>query len=218
MHQDRNEINVLTVDCFNDVTGANEDFTKLWDVQSKNHQTLPPSKIGESLLTLYKNFISDFEFSSYILFIPKLKRSYLIDKSLHIYGYSNINDKQKKGIENQLVNKISPKDEGRPPPLDDFLSHITFVEDNKKISTYIKSIVRFKNKELVSEDLYQSIFNEIRNTQAALKNSYIENETITLPRDVLKYRRHITKKKINILKKQQTILMPTKVNVQLAGM
>lgn len=196
---DRDEIELITVDCFNDVTGVNEDFSKLWDVQSKNHQSFPPSKIGESLLTLYNNFISDFDFSSYILFVPPLNRDYLIDTTLSSYGYDNINDKQKKGIEKKLCDKIAVENRGKPPLFDDFLNHVTFVEDNKKISTYIKSIARFKNKKLISEELYESIFNEIRDVQTGLKNSFIENETIAQPKEVLKYNRHITKREINTL-------------------
>ncbi|MCA6956607.1 hypothetical protein, partial [Pectobacterium polaris] len=62
MRTDSNEIETITIDCFNDVTGACNKFEKLWDIQSKNHSTLPPSKIGESLLTLYNNYVSDFDF------------------------------------------------------------------------------------------------------------------------------------------------------------
>ena len=200
IRSDKDEIEVITVDCFNDVTGANNSFSKLWDVQSKNHKNLPPSKIGESLITLYDNYVSDFSFSSYILFIPKLKDEYLVDSSLSTYGYENINDQQKKGIEKKLIEKISGvKGSKKPPLLDDFLCNVTFVEDNKKVSTYIKKIARFKNKKIISEELYESIFNEIRDVQTALKNSYIEDEVINEPIEVLKFDRHITKKEINTL-------------------
>ena len=118
MRADSKEIEILTVDCFNDITGANESFSKLWDVQSKNHKSLPPSKIGESLLTLYKNFISSFDFAEYILFIPKLKRDYLIDSSLNVYGYRNIHEKQRKGIERYLIKKLcNGKEESVRPAL-----------------------------------------------------------------------------------------------------
>jgi len=197
---DKDEVEVITIDCFNDVTGANNSFSKLWDIQSKNHKNLPPSKIGESLITLYDNYISDFSFSSYILFIPKLKDEYLVDSSLSTYGYENINDKQKKGIEKKLIEKITGVGGFKKPPLlGDFLCNVTFVEDNKKVSAYIKKIARFKNKKLISEELYESIFNEIRDVQTALKNTYIENEVINEPIEVLKYNRHITKKEINTL-------------------
>jgi len=200
MRSDSEEIEIITVDCFNDVTGSNENFSKLWDVQSKNHSSLPPSKIGESLFTLYDNYISSFDFYDYILFVPKLKRDYLIDPSLNIYSYENIKDKQKKGVELKLKEKINGNKSGDCPPLFfDFLSKICFVEDNKKESTYIKRISNFKNKKSISEEMYGRIFMEIRNAQSALKNSYIESEIIQHPSEVLKFNRHITKSKINTL-------------------
>lgn len=200
MRSDSNEIEIITVDCFNDVTGSNDDFSKLWDVQSKNHSNLPPSKIGESLSTLYDNYVSSFSFCDYILFIPKLTRDYLIDESLNIYKYENVNEKQKKGIEKKLQEKINGNKSRKIPPLFfDFLSKVTFVEDNKKISTYIKRLSRFKNTKAVPEEIYDSIFNEIRDAQSSLKNSYIENEKISHPSEVLIFKRHITKSVINTL-------------------
>jgi len=200
MKKHGNEIEYITVDCFNDVTASNEDFTKLWDVQSKNHKSLPPSKIGESLFTLYDNYISHIHFVEYILFIPKLERTYLIDDTLNIYKYNNINEKQKKGIEKKLKAEIVRvlKDNAETPLLfQDFLNNVIFVEDNQYISTYIKKVVQFKNKRIFSNKFYESIFEEIRNKQSVLKNSYIENKTITHPKDVLAFNRHITKKEIN---------------------
>lgn len=200
MRHDSSEVDIITVDCFNDVTGANEDFSKLWDVQSKNHSSLPPSTIGKSLSTLYDNYVSSFNFHKFILFIPKLERSYLKDPSLNIYNYDNINDKQKKGLERKLKEKINGNKSGATPTLFyDFLECVTFVEDNKKISTYIKKLSQFKNKRSISEEIYENIFVEIRNAQTALKNSYIENETISHPSEVLHFKRHITKLQINTL-------------------
>jgi len=200
MRRDSDEIELITVDCFNDVTGLNDDFSKLWDVQSKNHSYLPPSKIGESLSTLYDNFISAINFCDYILFIPKLTREYLVDGSLNVYGYENIESKQRKGIEKKLKEKINGNKSGDTPALFfDFLSNVTFVEDNKRISTYIKKLSKFKNKRSIDESIYERIFNEIRNVQTSLKNSYIENETINHPSEVIKFKRHISKSQINTL-------------------
>ncbi|CAA0080554.1 Uncharacterised protein [Zhongshania aliphaticivorans] len=200
MRNDSEEIEIITVDCFNDVTGSNTDFSKLWDVQSKNHSSLPPSKIGESLSTLYDNYISSINFNEYILFIPKLNREYLVDSSLNIYSYENINEKQKKGIEKKLKENINGDKSGSTPPLFlDFLSKLCFVEDNKRVSTYIKKMSRFKNKKSIPEEVYDRIFVEIRNAQASLKNSYIENEKINHPSEVLRFNRHITKTEINTL-------------------
>lgn len=201
MRKDSNEIEYITIDCFNDVTALNSNCSKLWDVQSKNHKSLPPSKIGASLYTLYDNFISAINFEDYILFIPKLDRNYLIDKNLHCYTYNNINDKTKKGIEKKLkeeILRVNPT-YSSPPLFDAFLNNITFIEDNKQISTYIKQISNFKNKKDFSKELYESIFNEIRNKQSILKNSYIENKTISHVKEVLTFNRHITKDEINTL-------------------
>ncbi|WP_300667639.1 hypothetical protein [Desulfoluna sp.] len=200
MRSDSNEIEIITVDCFNDVTGVNSSFSKLWDVQSKNHKSLPPSKIGESLFTLYDNYVSTMSFHAYILFIPKLDRAYLVDESLNSYGYENIKSKQRAGIEKKLKEKINGNKSGTVPPFFyDFLDNVLFVEGNKRLSTYIKSLSKFKNKKSVSEDVYDRIFLEIRNAQSVLKNSYIENETISHPSEVLKFGRHISKKEINTL-------------------
>jgi len=200
MRVDSDEIDLITVDCFNDVTGANEEFSKLWDVQSKNHGTLPPSKIGESLVTLYENFISSIDFCDYILFIPELNREYLIDCKVSTYNYKNIENKQRLGIEKKLKEKINGDKSGTTPPLfADFLIKVTFVEDTKNISEYIKKLTRFRNKRFIPQEIYEGIFNEIRDVQSALKNSYIENEKINHPSEVLKFKRHITKLQINTL-------------------
>lgn len=200
MRSDSSDIEFFAIDCFNDVTGANNDFSKLWDIQSKNHKSLPPSKIGKSLFTLYDNFISDIEFHQYILFVPPLKNEYLEDSKLNIYGYDNIKFKTRKGIEKSLKEEIARVHKTNSFPLfKNFLASLTIVQDNRKISTYIKRVSKFKNTRIVSEDFYESIFNEIRDLQSSLKNSYIENESITNADEVLKFNRHITKKDINTL-------------------
>lgn len=202
MRKDSKEIEYITIDCFNDVTGLNNDCSKLWDVQSKNYKSLPPNQIGLSLYTLYDNYTSLVSFEDYILFIPKLNRDYLIDTTLNCYKYNNINEKTKKGIEKKLINEIlrvNPTYSSPPPLFQSFLDNITFVEDNKKISTYIKQITNFKNKKDFSDSLYESIFNEIRAIQTNLKNTYIENKTISSTEEVLLLNRHVTKNQINTL-------------------
>ena len=78
--QDSRDMDVFIIDCFNDVSGANRDVNRLWDVQSKGVKSLNPKKIGEALVTLFQNYCSDIEFEHYILFIPKLKEMYLNDE------------------------------------------------------------------------------------------------------------------------------------------
>ncbi|MGL6001700.1 MAG: hypothetical protein ACRCZ4_06300, partial [Plesiomonas sp.] len=102
-------------------------------------------------------------------------------------------------IEKKLKEKINRGESDSPPLFNDFLSHVTFVEDNKEISTYIKTISKFRNKRSVSDEVYLRIFNEIRDKQTALKNSYIEHETISHPSEVLRFNRHIRKNEIHTL-------------------
>ncbi|WP_028114757.1 hypothetical protein [Ferrimonas kyonanensis] len=200
MREDSAEVDIITVDCFNDVTAANESFSKMWDVQSKNHKSLYPRKIGESLITLYDNYVSIFNFFDYILFVPKLTRTYLNDESLHVYGYENIADSTAQLIEQSLAKKICKKhgtvDE---KVLGKFLSTVTFVEDTHRNSTYIKNLSRFKNKSALPEKLYSSIFDELRDIQSALKNTTIEGSLIHSPAEVLKFERHLRTRDIYTL-------------------
>lgn len=200
MHRECDDISIAAIDCFNDVTGLDDEFVKLWDVQSKNHSSLPPSKIGLSLSTLYDNFVSTISFVEYILFIPKLDRNYLVDTGLNTYRYDNIKGSTRKRIEKKLREKINGRKSNVDPPLfNDFLNSVTFVEDNKRISTYIKKMSRFKNKRSIKEAIYERIFVEIRNAQSSLKNSYIENKSINEVSEVIQFGRHITKLEINTL-------------------
>ena len=43
--QDSRDMDVFIIDCFNDVSGANRDVNRLWDVQSKGVKSLNPKKI-----------------------------------------------------------------------------------------------------------------------------------------------------------------------------
>lgn len=67
---DRGKIDAFAIDCFNDVTGMDNPSTVLFDVQSKATIRTSPRQIGEDLVTLYKNYISEFAsfFKSYTLF------------------------------------------------------------------------------------------------------------------------------------------------------
>ena len=63
---DSNNIETFAIDCFNDVTGCNNNFSILWDVQSKNVQGLNPRKIGGNLITLFHNYEHEFPFEYFI--------------------------------------------------------------------------------------------------------------------------------------------------------
>ncbi len=200
MHKEREEIDIITFDCFNDVTGSTECFSKMWDIQSKNYKDFPPSKIGESLYTLYDNFMSSFDFYDYILFCNPLKKEYLLDDSEPLYKFDNIVDATQIRIVEKLTALVKKNHKiSDVPYLEDFLEKVTFYEDRHSKSDYIKSISKFKNSKIVDESVYNNIFKEIRDKQSALKNSYIENEEIYTPEEVLNFNRHLTKNQIHTL-------------------
>lgn len=89
MRDDSSEIDTFVIDCFNDVTGADAICNKLWDVQSKGIKFLTPSKIGISLVTLFENYMSEIDFSYYILFFPKVSNIYFHYENSSVFGIEN---------------------------------------------------------------------------------------------------------------------------------
>lgn len=194
MRSDSEEIDNCVIDCFNDVSGCDETFDKIWDVQSKGVRSLTPNTIGKALVTLYKNYTSEINFNYYILFIPKLKEGYLDNEDLKVYGINNFNKNSKIKVKDGLFNeherreKVECKDiiiNRNDVKLDDFLERVTFViaEDEKEI--YIKNIIDFKNKKIKDEQFFNTIFDEIKNKQTALKNLCVEGIRISNTREIL---------------------------------
>ena len=201
MHKEKEQIETIVVDCFNDVTGINTVENNLWDIQSKNHSVMNPQKIGKSLFTLFDNFESSVNFLEYILFIPKLKPTYLIDSTLNSYGSSNIVKKTLVRVENGLKAEFERVHSKQPDvtSLKKFMDLVIYVQDFKRVNSYIKQITKFKSNTIKSEEFYKSIFDEIRNVQASKKNSFIEGSSIKTISDVLLFNRHLHKKDIHTL-------------------
>jgi len=189
-------ITVLTIDCFNDVSGlCPED--KIWDVQAKNEKGLTPRKIGSYLITLYENFISHFKpfFQEFIFFMPHLKTDYIEDPSLEIYTINNFKEPHKKRLIEGLVSKANLDKNANLTP---FFEKVLFVEDRSQEKDYVKGLMRFKSSKLSDDNFYKAIFNEIRDKQVALKNSEIEGVCINEPSDVLKLERGITTEQLQV--------------------
>ena len=203
-YKDREKIKLLIIDAFNDVTGGNIDLSELWDVQSKNHGVLNPKKIGRILVTLYKNFCSDIDFNEYILFVPEISEDYLISGDDKVYGISNFNEDTLKRIKAGLLDEVNKgkndDDKIEVSDLIEFLNTAIIVEDRAEPSEqYVKSITKFRGNNLKDDAFYRSIFEEIRDRQTAIKNSYIEGIEINYPIDILAHKRHITSDDIQTL-------------------
>lgn len=87
---DGNEIHYFVVDFFNDLTGMDRMASRLWDVQSKGGHNASPKAIGKELVTLFRNYMSDFAFEHYILFIGSVTGTLRIDHSLTVFDISNV--------------------------------------------------------------------------------------------------------------------------------
>ncbi len=96
--EDKDDIDAFAIDCFNDVTGMNNFSTHLYDVQSKATKKTSPKEIGRDLVTLFKNYISEFPhyFKSYTLFVDGVSSTVLTDKTLDFLDLKTLLQKRRK--------------------------------------------------------------------------------------------------------------------------
>ena len=190
----KKEIEYITFDCFNDVSGINKNGNKIWDIQSKNEKDLNPKKIGRYFFTLFDNSVSNFNFKEYIFYCQQLKDNYKIDKSLKVYCCSNFETKTFDKIKNGLteeIKRVKGDTIDYTPNIDSFLNRVLIVEDDTTEQEYLKLVIKFKDKSLKNNDFYLNIFNELRDIQSSKKNSLIENKMINNVLDVIHFERHL---------------------------
>lgn len=188
----RKEISLAVIDCFNDVTGIDENGEKLWDVQSKGEASLTPRKIGKYLITLFDNYKSSLCFFEYIFFMPRLNDRYLEVHDQSTYKVSAFKKAQIIKIREGLVKELERQGKSYlDQEIDSFLQVVILVEDRKNTATYVKDIVRFKHQSDKDNKFYEEIFREIKNLQSAKKNSSVEGKSVVQPLDVLEFDHHI---------------------------
>jgi hypothetical protein len=199
--KDSNKIDAFLIDCFNDVTGASSDVTKLWDVQSKNVKSLNPTKIGTALITLFQNYTSSIDFEHYILFMPKLTEMYLIDESLVVYSFSNFTSKHQLKIIDGLEKEYLRRNgfSANRSSINGFFREVTFVNAKDDKVEYIKNIVKFKNIITIDDTFFTAIFNEIMDKQTKLKNIDIEGKQVNCAKEALAFEKVIHRNEIDIL-------------------
>jgi hypothetical protein len=199
---DSKDVVYVTFDCFNDVSGVNKRFDKIWDIQSKNEKKINPKKIGKYFYTLFDNFMSIFSFEDFIFFCPELNSEYKIDSIKTTYKLDNIVDatfeRIKKGLTEE-IERVQGNSTIHISNIDNFLKKVLIVEDKSTNNDYIKAVTKFKNTNLKDDDFYSSLFNDLRDIQTAKKNSCIENSSISEIREVLNFRRHLSTKDIETL-------------------
>ena len=202
---DSDEIYFFVVDFFNDLTGMSRISDRLWDLQSKGDKQSSPYAIGTELVTLYKNYISEFDFDKYILFLGGVSNTVRKDSNLTRFTLSNINDKAleklKSGLKDECKKKTYISDEDiTDEKIDKFLSEVYFVIDDQSKADYVKKIIKINPSIIPEEDTLVAIFNEIRDVQAGKKNiGVVEGITIEAPDEALNYGRHLTTTEIRLL-------------------
>jgi hypothetical protein len=202
--KDRSEISIAFIDCFNDVTGTDENCIALWDLQSKGVSNLTPRKIGTSLVTLYSNYSSEFNFRKYALFIPQPELTYINDSSFLEFGinkFGKYKAKIREGLVDEYIRRfkitnLSVEERSR---LDSFLEDVVFIIDKGDKSDYVKNLVSFKDKDLKPKEFYVEIFNEIRSAQASKKAVSIHGRTINNIPEALEFKKHIRSSEITTL-------------------
>ncbi|PDC24553.1 hypothetical protein [Listeria monocytogenes] len=204
-HEDHDEIHYFIVDFFNDLTGMDRMSDKLWDIQSKGAKNSSPKALGKELVTLFKNFVSEFEFNSFILFAGGVSNTVRIDSTKTVFKIDNIEpnslEKLKEGLLEECHSKTYiNKHDITTQKINDFLDKVLFVIDDKEPSEYIKSIIKQHIALIPSNDELTTIFNEIRKIQSDKKNtSPVEGISITSTDQSLNYLRHLTAGQIKTL-------------------
>jgi hypothetical protein len=204
-HESSDEVHYFVVDFFNDLTGMDRMAGKLWDIQSKGAKNNTPKALGRELVTLYKNFVSYFEFDSYILFVGGVSPTVRVDSTKNIFKIANIQENAQKKLKEGLVEEAKSKtyinsSDIIDKKIDEFLTNVLFVIDDKEPSDYIKSIIKDHIALMPRNDELTAIFNEIRKIQSDKKNTDpVENISITSIDQSLYYYRHLTSGQIKTL-------------------
>lgn len=205
LREDSEEIYYFVVDFFNDLTGMTKMSDKLWDLQSKGDKHPSPYMIGTELVTLYKNFVSEFEFAYYIVFLGGVTSSFRIDDELTRFGVSNVKttamEKMKEGLKDECKRKTYIDDDKvSDEKIVEFLQKVYFVIDDQTKSEYVKKIIKLNPTIIPKEETLVAIFNEIRDVQAGKKNiGVVEGITLEAPDEALNYGRHLTTTEIRLL-------------------
>ena len=198
-------VDLFIIDCFNDITGATSNYLESWDVQSKGVSSLTPRTVGKALYTLFSNYISEIDFSHYVLFLPRLKDSYLDDPQSVVFGINDFKNEKIRDVKLGLQVEIEKRNDPDVATahnilqIDSFLSNVFFITDKYEKADYICSIIEFKNIEQLDEEFLTRIFDEIRTQQAAKKIRNVCGEEIASLRDAEKFDKTIHRKDIELL-------------------
>lgn len=205
--EDSNKIDAFAIDCFNDVTGMDGQVTALFDVQSKATSKTSPRQIGKDLVTLYKNYTSEFSsfFKSYTLFLGGVSSSVLADDSSSYFRFEDMKSDARVKVRDGLLESCSEKsyiesELVSDELIDEFLDRVKFVLAKPSCLDYIRPLIRTSAAIMPDDRALQKIFNEIRDTQSSFKNRpSIANRAISAPNQVWDCSRVLGRRQIELL-------------------
>ena len=165
MHKDSSKIHYFVVDFFNDLTGVDSLGLEAWDTQSKGSAGITPKAIGKDLVTLFKNYLSEFEFKHYIMFLGGVSQTVLLDETLKEFTIENVTPKAKKSIISGLIDESYDKEYIKKDlicdaNINDFLSKVLFVIGDYDINYYIRQAIKVGDSFKINDEYLTKIFNE----------------------------------------------------------
>lgn len=204
--EEYDDINCFAIDFFNDVTGMDNMSLRLYDVQSKAARS-GPKEIGPELVTLFKNYISDFHdyFVEEVLFIGSIRNNLLDDNGLTEFHFSDLTEDAQREIRSSFEQACLDKsyidnDAVTPENIEGFLSEVVFIVSKETIDEYIVPLIRTSAVLMPTSDDLRAIFNEIKKAQVGIKTqSKVEGLEINHPADVYRYSRVMKREDIELL-------------------
>lgn len=202
----KDDITCFAIDFFNDVTGMDGNAFRLYDVQSKGSDASAKA-LGEDLVTLYKNYVSDFKgfFVKQILFVRRVTGAVFEDTELSEFRYKDMKEEARRAVRSALVETCKAKTYIADSAIDDeeidsFLQSVLFVVSKPDCEDYIRPLIKDSVKLGARDSDLRAIFNEVRKKQVGIKsNSKVEGIELSHPDEVFKYNRVLKRSDIILL-------------------
>lgn len=201
-YSNASKVEWFVIDFFNDVTGVDTLCTECYDIQSKGVKEIAPMQLGRYLVTLLKNYISEFNFSDFILFVESVSPTIMKqiqDKTVFTIDDLNdsIIDSVKEGLKSEAgLKTYIESSKVTDEIIDEFLKKVTFVIDSHSKEEYIKDAVDLSSHAIVDDKTLRKIFKDIRDKQSNKKNNNVEGKLLTSIGGFHIYDKHLKKESI----------------------
>lgn len=203
---DKGDIVGFAIDFFNDVTGMDRNAFRLYDVQSKGTDS-GPSALGQELVTLYKNYSSEFKgfFVAQILFVRSVTKPVLGDQVLSEFRYCDMTENAQEKLRSSFLQACEDKKYIDNNLLNDeavasFLNQVIFVVAKPDKEDYIRPLIKTNNALATTDRDLRAIFAEIRKKQLGIKtSSKVEGLELAHPSEAFSSGHYLRRSDIELL-------------------